>query len=121
MPPEHVEMPGAAVVGNEMYPRLENRLPASVRLDHVGDRLDDLRAADAKALNVRPGQKPQPDPLRAHPLIIFGRARGAMSREGGANGPFGMMFLVFSNGPLVPLISRARSLARGGTSGRRGS
>src|ERR1700722_9070669 len=74
MPPEHVEMPGAAVVGNEMHPRLENRLPASVRRDHVGDRLDDLRAADAKALNVRPGQKPQPDPLRTHPLIIFGRA-----------------------------------------------
>jgi hypothetical protein len=72
MPPEHVEMPGAAVVGNEMYPRLENRLPASVRRDHAGDRLDDLRAADAKALDVRPGQKPQPDPLRAHPLIIFG-------------------------------------------------
>src|ERR1700685_1870461 len=73
MPPEHVEMPDAAVVGNEMYPRLENRLPASVRRDHVGYRIDDLRAADAKALNVRPGQKPQPDPLRAHPLIIFGR------------------------------------------------
>src|SRR5580692_10438211 len=73
MPPEHVEMPGAAVVGNEMYPRLENRPPASVRRDHGGYRVDDLRAADAKALNVRPGQKPQPDPLRAHPLIIFGR------------------------------------------------
>jgi hypothetical protein len=74
MPPEHVEMPGAAVVGNEMYPRLENRLPASVRRDHVGYRIDDLRAADAEAVDVRPGQKPQPDPLRAHPLIIFGRA-----------------------------------------------
>jgi hypothetical protein len=74
MPPEHVEMPGAAVVGNEMYPRLENRPPASVCRDHGGYRVDDLRAADAKALNVRPGQKPQPDPLRAHPLIIFGRS-----------------------------------------------
>src|SRR3984957_1320956 len=74
MPPEHVEMPGAAVVGNEMHPRLENRLPASVRRDHVGYRVDDLRAANAETLNVRPGQKPQPDPLGAHPLIIFGRA-----------------------------------------------
>src|SRR5580692_193062 len=74
MPPEHVEMPGAAVVGNEVYPRLEDRLPAPVRGDDVGYRIDDLRAADAKALNVRPGQKPQPDPLGAHPLIIFGRA-----------------------------------------------
>ena len=65
-------MPDAAVVGNEMYPRLENRLPASVRRDHAGHRIDDLRTADAKALNVRSGQKPQPDPLRVHPLIIFG-------------------------------------------------
>src|ERR1700733_12236111 len=99
-------MPGAAVVGNEMDPRLENRLPSSVRRGYVGYRIDDLRAADAKALNVRPGQKPQPDPLRAHPLIIFGRAltcrravylgEGGLSRrrQGGANGPFGMMFLV---------------------------
>jgi hypothetical protein len=68
-------MPGVAVVGNEMYPRLENRLPASVRRDHVGYRIDDLRAADAEALNVRPGQKPQPDPIRAHPLILFGSHR----------------------------------------------
>src|ERR1700722_8832393 len=73
MPPEHVEMPDAAVVGNEMYPRLENRLPAPVRRDHAGYRVDDLRAADAKALNVGSGQKPQPDPLRVHPLIILGR------------------------------------------------
>ena len=41
-------MPDAAVVGNEMYPRLENRLPASVRRDHVGYRIDDLRAANAR-------------------------------------------------------------------------
>ncbi len=66
-------MPGAAVVGNEMYPRLENRLPASVRRDHAGYRIDDLRAADAKALDVRSGQKPQPDSLGVHPLILFGR------------------------------------------------
>src|ERR1700722_19414453 len=75
MPPEHVEMPGPAVVGNEMHPWLENRLPAAVRRDHVGYRIDDLRAADAEALNVGPGQKPQPDLIRAHPLIIFGGHR----------------------------------------------
>src|ERR1700722_8890147 len=86
MAPEHVEMPGAAVVGNEMDPRLEHRLPASVRRDHVGYRLDDLRAADAKALNVRPGQKPQPDPLRAHPPIIFGPVSRPAARRTGSTG-----------------------------------
>src|ERR1700733_1906375 len=50
-----------------------------------------------------------PPPVVGHPRA--GPGRGCRR---GANGPFGMMLLIFSNGPLVPRLRQRIRLAVGG-------
>ena len=57
---EHVEMPGAVVVGDEVHPRLDHRLPVAVGAHRVLHGGDDLGVGQAERADVRPGQEPEP-------------------------------------------------------------
>jgi hypothetical protein len=75
VPAEHVEVPGAAVVGDQVHPRLEHDRALAVRPDRVLHRGDDIRRGDAKAVNVRAGQEPErqlrPRPARGLVAQLF--------------------------------------------------
>ena len=66
MTAEHVEVPGPAVVGNKVNPRLDDHLAVTVRADRFLDRRDDLAVGNLQRVDVWPGQeaKPQGRPVR---------------------------------------------------------